>query len=89
MAKAWITKANELLDDSLNPIPQELNELDWKETLSPSNTKLTRHLSAFANLPGGGFMVFGIEDSTGKVMGVTTTQATATHRRIVNANELK
>ena len=59
--KKWINRAFALLENSLYPIPQELNELDWKESLSPNNDKLTRHLSAFANLPGGGFMVFGIE----------------------------
>jgi hypothetical protein len=56
MAKAWIRKALDLLEDSLSPIPPELNELDWKEKLSPSNTKLTRHLAAFSNLPGGGYI---------------------------------
>ena len=62
MIKNWIQKALDLLAHSLTPIPQELNELDWKEELSPDNAKLSRHLSAFANQPGGGFMVFGIED---------------------------
>ena len=73
--KAWIKKGKELLDDSLNPIPQELNELDWKEALSPSNSKLTKHLSAFANMPGGGFLVFGVEDGTGVLKGVSTRQS--------------
>ena len=52
------------------PVPMELNELDWKEDLSPNNDKLTRHLSAFANLPGGGFLVFGIDGKTGSVNGI-------------------
>jgi predicted HTH transcriptional regulator len=82
MAKAWVTKAIELLDDSLNPIPQELNELDWKETLSPSNAKLTKHLSAFANLPGGGFLVFGVQDETGTLIGVSTEQVTAITQKL-------
>ena len=73
--KAWIKKGKELLADSLNPIPQELNELDWKEALSPSNSKLTKHLSAFANMPGGGFLVFGVEDGTGVLKGVSTRQS--------------
>ena len=63
------------MDSSLTPIPQELNELDWKEDLSPQNDKLTKHLSAFANLPGGGYLVFGIEDKTGTVKGITKIQA--------------
>jgi ATP-dependent DNA helicase RecG len=75
MIKNWIKKAVEFLDSSLNPVPQELNELDWKEELSPQNDKLTRHLSAFANQPGGGFLVFGIENKTGAVKGITKKQA--------------
>lgn len=68
--KVWIKKALELLNKSLNPIPQELNELYWKESLSPKNDKLSRHISAFANMAGGGFMVFGIEDKSAKPKGV-------------------
>lgn len=60
---------------ALPPIPQELNELDWKEDLSPDNAKLCRHLSAFANQPGGGFMVFGIEDKPLRLVGVTQQTA--------------
>ncbi len=75
MIKNWITRAIEFLDNSLNPLPQELNELDWKEDLSPQNDKLTRHLSAFANMPGGGFMVFGIENKTGAIKGIIKKQA--------------
>src|ERR1035437_2317525 len=71
MIKNWINRAIALLEHSLHPLPQELNELDWKETLSPNNDKLIRHLSAFSNLPGGGFMVFGVEDSTGKLNGIS------------------
>lgn len=82
--KNWINRAIALLEHSLQPMPQELNELDWKESLSPNNEKLTRHLSAFANLPGGGFMVFGVEDSTGKFLGVTQQQATAIIEKLSN-----
>jgi len=63
--KNWIDRAIEFLNDSLTPVPQELNELDWKESLSPNNLKLSKHISAFANQPGGGFLVFGIDDKTG------------------------
>jgi len=75
MIKNWINKAFEFLKHSLEPLPQELNELDWKESLSNDNAKLTRHLSAFANQPGGGFMVFGIENKTAKLIGVTQKDA--------------
>lgn len=75
MRKNWIEKAIILLDHSLIPIPQELNELDWKEDISPNNIKLCKHISAFANLPGGGFMVFGIENKAGKLLGVNQVTA--------------
>ena len=75
MIKNWIQKAIELLDHSLNPVPQELNELDWKENLSPDTKKLGRHISAFANQPGGGFLVFGIEDKTANLKGITQNSA--------------
>ncbi len=77
MQKNWTNRALALLDHSLNPLLQELNELDWKESLSPNNEKLTKHLSAFANQPGGGYMVFGVEDGTGKLVGITAEQASA------------
>jgi ATP-dependent DNA helicase RecG len=69
--KHWENKATALLDASLYPLAQELNELDWKETLSPNNKKLSQHLCAFANYAGGGFLVFGINDITGEVPGIT------------------
>ncbi len=69
--KEWYKKAIDLLDHSLKPVPQELNEIDWKETLSPNSKKLSKHLSAFANLPGGGYLVFGIEDNTANPIGIS------------------
>jgi predicted HTH transcriptional regulator len=77
MVKNWIAKALELLNHSLHPVPHELNELDWKEELSPKTDKLTQHLSAFANLPGGGFLVFGIENKTGALKGISQKDAGA------------
>lgn len=68
--KHWENKAIALLDASLHPIPQELNELDWKETLSPNNKKLSQYLCAFANHAGGGFLVFGINDFMGGIIGI-------------------
>lgn len=73
--KMWMNKAIALLDKSLSRVRQELNELDWKEDLSPNNKKLCQHLSAFANHPGGGFIVFGIEDKTGELVGITQEKA--------------
>ena len=82
--KNWIVKARTLLNQSLGPIPQELNELDWKETLSPNNEKLSKHLSAFANLPGGGFLVFGIDDVTAKAVGISKVDAVSIIKKLSN-----
>lgn len=58
--KTWLTKALSLLAASLEPPRHELNELDWKAALSPDKKRLTEHLSALANQPGGGNLVFGV-----------------------------
>lgn len=63
--KIWQDRAIELLTKSLSHVPVELNELDWKSGLSDKSKRLAKHISAFANHPGGGFMVFGI-DNKGK-----------------------
>ena len=55
--KKWITAAVAMLDTSLGPVPHELNELDWKQNLSPKKDRLAQHLSAFANHPNGGVLV--------------------------------
>lgn len=75
--KNWIHKANEYLEKSLGKVPQELNELDWKESLSFNNSKLKQHICAFANLPGGGFMVFGVENKKAVPVGITREKANA------------
>lgn len=73
--KPWIQRAMTLLEVSLSPLPTEPNELDWKSGLSPKKDRLAEHLSAFANHAGGGFMVFGIDDATGRVTGVAQGSA--------------
>jgi len=75
--KPWITKAKEYLAHSLGKVPQELNELDWKESLSPKNDKLCQHIAAFSNLPGGGYLVFGVEDKTATPKGIAKKEADA------------
>jgi len=67
--QSWIEYAKELLLGSLDPIPQELNQLDWKLALSEKDERLHNHLSAFANTQGGGFLVFGV-DKDGHVVGI-------------------
>ena len=71
MSHNWLHRALGLLDQSLNPTITELNELDWKEKLSSNKNKLKEHLIAMANLPGGGFLVFGIRNEDAEIVGVT------------------
>jgi predicted HTH transcriptional regulator len=81
--KSWSGKANELLRASLKPARHELNELDWKTSLSPDKKRLTEHLSAFANLPGGGFLVFGI-DADGVAVGIDEAAIENVTMRLAN-----
>ena len=60
--KDWRDLAIEILKESLNPIPHELSEMDWKSGLSPKTDRLAQHICAFANHPGGGMFAFGIND---------------------------
>lgn len=73
--ESFIPKAIKYLEKSLGKVPSERNEIDWKEGLSPKNEKLCKHISAFANLTGGGFLVFGIEDKTAQVVGIQREEA--------------
>ena len=58
----WKEKALVLLERSLQPIPQELNEIDWKGGLSDDKERLAQHICAFSNLIGGGVLVYGINN---------------------------
>lgn len=58
--KQWVNRAKELLQQSLGPVPHELNELDWKREMGANKERFTEHISAFANAIRGGFLVFGI-----------------------------
>lgn len=68
--KKWMTFALAYLNESLTPIPHELNELDWKVDASSRGMNLAKHLSAFANLTSGGYLVFGVHDS-GEAVGLS------------------
>ncbi len=59
----WIETALQLLTKSLHPVPQELNEIDWKSGLSDKSDRLAQHISAFANHINGGYLAFGIDDN--------------------------
>jgi ATP-dependent DNA helicase RecG len=67
--KTWVSQALGLLAASLHPPRHELNELDWKAALSPDKKRLTEHLSALANQSGGGYLVFGV-DNSGAAIGI-------------------
>lgn len=58
----WKENALKVLQNSLNPIPTELNELDWKSGLSCKTERLAQHISAFSNMKGGGMLVYGINN---------------------------
>jgi ATP-dependent DNA helicase RecG len=61
--KKWTARVLVWLEESLSPIPHEINELDWKVTISDNRERLIEHLIAFANNPDGGCLVFGINNS--------------------------
>ena len=42
------------------PVPSELNEIDWKSGLSDKTDRLAQHISAFANHLYGGILVYGL-----------------------------
>ncbi len=71
MKKHWVIKATQYLEASLEPIPHEINEVDWKISLSENKERLLNHLIAFSNHPNGGFIIFGIENSSGHPVGIT------------------
>lgn len=58
----WKERAIGLLKESLEPVPSELNEIDWKSGLSDKSERLAQHISAFANYPYGGILVYGVND---------------------------
>lgn len=70
--KYWIAAVLGCLEQSLSPVPHEVNELDWKASLSDHKDRLAEHLMAFANHPNGGSLVFGVADS-GQLVGVDQT----------------
>ncbi|MEO5736364.1 MAG: RNA-binding domain-containing protein [Variovorax sp.] len=78
--KHWVTDALRCLDETLSPLPHELNEIDWKTQLSLHRDRLAEHLMAFGNHPNRGTLVFGINDN-GLPVGVdadTVAQVTNT-----------
>jgi len=81
--KHWIPDALRSLGESLAPVPHEVNELDWKARLSDNSARLAEHLMAFANHPGGGMLVFGVDDD-GKLHGINAAEVAATVGTLTN-----
>ncbi|KAB0576292.1 ATP-binding protein [Ideonella dechloratans] len=73
-SKHWVAQAAAVLQESLQPVPHELNELDWKSSLSTHKDRLAEHLMALANLAGGGTLVFRVSNS-GQVQGIAQDEA--------------
>lgn len=69
----WKEKALKTLQDSLVPVPAELNELDWKSGLSCKTDRLAQHISAFANQKGGGVLVYGVNND-GSCFSITKSE---------------
>jgi predicted HTH transcriptional regulator len=72
--ETWKEKGIKILHDSLVPVPTELNELDWKSSLSTKTDRLAQHICAFANLQGGGLLVFGVNND-GAMFSVSQAEA--------------
>lgn len=81
--KSWERRCLEFLIKSLEPFPNELNELDWKEHLSNKTERFAQHLSAFSNLDNGGFIVFGF-NSEGKYTGIDKDDLKKIIKRVGN-----
>jgi len=79
----WEENAVKLLSKSLIPVPQELNEIDWKCALSTKTERLAQHISAFANYPGGGFLAIGI-DNNGQSSPLGKTEMDETIQKLGN-----
>ena len=84
VTKIWAARAIECLRESLEPVPHELNELDWKLGLSAQKDRLTQHLIAFANYPNGGFLAYGIRDTDGVVEGIDKQRIDAALNTLAN-----
>ena len=83
MTKHWIAQALNWLAQSLEPVPHELNELDWKAGLTGNKERLVEHLIAFANHPNGGFLVFGVQDDA-TLAGVEQSKVAQTVNTLAN-----
>ena len=79
----WTERALQLLKDSLEPVPCELNEIDWKSGLSDKTDRLAQHISAFANHLYGGMLVYGVNDD-GTLFSLTKEQIDGIVKKLGN-----
>lgn len=82
--KHWISAAVTCLDDSLSPVPHELNELDWKLSLSENKERLVEHLIAFANYPNGGYLTFGIDNKNAHLESINQENVSIIVNKLAN-----
>ena len=81
--KNWLNRAIALLMGSLETPRHEQNELDWKVAISPDKKRLAEHLSALANYPGGGFLVYGV-DNSGTPVGINDAEIEVVINQLAN-----
>jgi ATP-dependent DNA helicase RecG len=81
--KTWLARGLELVESSLDPPQHELNEVDWKVALSNDSKRLSEHLCAFANYPGGGFLAFGVGND-GNVNGLSKADLEQISAKVTN-----
>jgi predicted HTH transcriptional regulator len=81
--KNWLNRALALLRGSLESPRHELNELDWKASLSSDKKRLAEHLSALSNYPGGGFLVYGV-DNSGAPAGISDAEVEKVANQLAN-----
>lgn len=84
MDKHWITQVTSLLKACREPIPHEINELDWKVGLSGKSERLVEHLIAFSNHTNGGYLVFGVSEPSAELVGITQDQVTEIVSKLTN-----
>lgn len=70
MTKHWIAQAIALLQSSRDPVPHEINELDWKLSLSDNKERMIGYL-----YPQGGDLIYGIGDAGAVLAGVDQDKA--------------
>jgi predicted HTH transcriptional regulator len=81
--KHWVERAKALLASSVEPPHHELNEIDWKSSVSPNKQRLIEHLCAFANYPGGGWLVYGIKSDC-SFIGITPPEIEVAINQLAN-----